>query len=199
MTTCDPGRVGQVPASFRRNQYGCDSLVITQTVLLPSNTPDPAAVYLRSAGGWSGYLLFGPTTDVTARSSSPTIHTGTYQATAHTVRSLWSGSIIWIPGGDSGPCDSPFICNTNTSPDTTWLTGPIRRAVSQAGNPLCRSCPTSSAATARSSRSQPLQPSDATGGRVTRNKAGRVHDAQTLTNQWEFVTVWYGQRSSISG
>ncbi len=131
-TTCDPF-LAVTDTSFFENQYGCDSLVITQTDLLPSSfkniqlyTCDPSAAGLDTFNLTNQYgcdsIVYLTTT-----------YAGIYQETNTALicgnGTDYADTLIVI----SGPCDSLFITEYHFAPlDTTWQTGTTCQA-GQAG------------------------------------------------------------------
>ncbi|MBK7344293.1 MAG: gliding motility-associated C-terminal domain-containing protein [Saprospiraceae bacterium] len=189
-STCDPAAVGK-DTLFLQNQHGCDSLVITETVLLPSSsnavqlfTCDPA-----QAGLDTLHLTNQAGCDSTVYVT--TIYTGVYQE-SQTVQICGSG----IPWSDtlivtSGPCDSLFITQYQYTPlDTTLLSGTTCQA-SQAGT-FVQVIPDQTGCDSTVILTVTLVPSDTTLVEgVTCDKANEVYDIQTLTNQWGCdSTVW---------
>ena len=181
--TCDPGLVGQ-DSLLLQNQYGCDSLVITQTVLLPSdvqtiqlNTCVPQAagldtLYLTNQSGCDSTVFI------------TTTYTGTYQATSTVLICGQGVDYLDTLVVTSGPCDSLFITQYQYTPlDTTWLTGSTCQA-SQAGT-FVQVLPDQFGCDSTIITVMTLSPSDTTLVEgVTCNKTDEFYDEQTLTNQW---------------
>ncbi|MCF8239450.1 MAG: gliding motility-associated C-terminal domain-containing protein [Saprospiraceae bacterium] len=131
-TTCDPV-LAVTDTSFLENQYGCDSLIITQIDLLPSSikniqlyTCDPSeagqdTLHLTNQYGCDSIVYLNTT------------YTGIYQETNAAlicgVGTNYADTLTVV----SGPCDSLFITEYHYAPlDTTWLTGTTCQA-GQAG------------------------------------------------------------------
>ena len=182
-STCEPKQVG-MDTVFFQNQFGCDSLVITTTSLLPSHniiqtfyTCDPAqagldTVYLTNQYGCDSTLYI------------ERIYTGNYQETNHT---LICGSGINYADTlliTTGPCDSLFITNYMYAPlDTTWLSGttcdPAQAGISIAVQPSSLGCDSTIITTTS------LLPSDSTlVSGVTCDPAGAMYSITVLSNQY---------------
>ncbi|MBK7344294.1 MAG: gliding motility-associated C-terminal domain-containing protein [Saprospiraceae bacterium] len=181
--TCDPALVA-IDTVILKNGSGCDSLVITQTDLLPSSiknlqiyTCDPAQAGLDTLY-LMNYLGCDSTVFVT------TTYTGIYQE-SQTIQicgngTAYSDTLTIV----SSPCDSLFITDYVYSPlDTVWQMGTTCQSV-LAGMFInvfqdengCDSTIITDVA---------LLPSDTTHVEgVTCNPAEEVNDIQTLSNQW---------------
>ncbi|MCF8239598.1 MAG: gliding motility-associated C-terminal domain-containing protein [Saprospiraceae bacterium] len=182
-TTCDPAQAG-TDTLWLQNQYGCDSLVITTTSLLPSHninqtvyTCDPAqagldTLFLTNQYGCDSTLYI------------ERIYSGNYQETNLTLICGAGANYADTLLVTTGPCDSLFITEYTYAPlDTTWFSSktcdPALAGISVAIQPSALGCDSTIVTTTS------LLPSDSTllSG-VTCDPAGVMHTVTVLPNQY---------------